>query len=764
MPTPAADTLHTYLPAPLEPAAVLDDPLEQDCFTRPVLGPAGQRWAESALQLSGLYCAACSGIIEAALLRVSGVQRAQVSAASERATVCWDPSRTRPSALISAVRSAGYDAVPDAAAPARLQRLQAQRQALWRLGVAVLCALQVMMLAAPTYFAAPGEISADALHLLNWASWLLTLPVLAFAATPFFAGAWQGLRARRLSMDLPVALGIGITFVASSGASVDPGGVFGSAVYFDSLTMFISFLLGARWLELRTRHHAAEELERSLGRLPETAWLVDEAVGVEQASSDTAVSSQRLRVGDLVRVPLGQAFPADGLVHEGMTQANEALLSGESAPVDKPCGAAVLAGSVNLGAPVLVRVQRVGSDTRLRAIQALMHSALAQRPATARLADRWAAPFLWAVLLLAAAAAALWSVIDPPRALWVAVSVLIVTCPCALSLAAPATLVAAVRGMARRGVRVQRLDAIEALAGATHFFFDKTGTLTEDHLQWRGTELTQAGRSRWADPSLALDMAASLAVWSAHPVARALGEQAHATRRWWGVHEEPGLGLRAVDEHGRPWRLGSARWAGVGADPRGSSQPQVWLACEGQALASFTVDEVLREGALQTLQALQQDGVHITLLSGDSAHAVQAVAHRLNVSRVLAAATPQAKLDALAAVQSAGGRVVMVGDGINDAPVMARADVSLAMGQGAFMARGQADAVITSNRLQDLLAARRTAQRAMAIVRQNFVWAAAYNGLCIPLALAGWLPPWAAGLGMALSSLFVVLNAQRAAR
>ena len=518
--------------------------------------------------------------------------------------------------------------------------------------------------------------------------------------------------------------------------------------------MFISFLLGARWLELRARQQAAETLERALACLPETAWRV----GVD--GQTTAVSVQRLHVGDLVQVPLGQSFPADGLVELGQTQADEALLSGESTPVAKLEGDAVVAGSINVGAPVRVRVQRVGGDTRLETIVSMMRSAMTQRPAAARVADRWAGPFLWAVLLLAAGAAAVWSVVDPSRAVWVAVSVLIVTCPCALSLAAPATLVAAARGLARRGVLVQRLDAIEGLATAQHFFFDKTGTLTEDRLQWAGTRLSAAAHGQSADDLL--QVAASLSRWSSHPAARALGAAApDAVVHWHGVQEHAGLGLLACDASGTEWRLGSARWLGVADALPGE---RLFLARAGQCLAAFRLDEMLRAGAAEAVSALRAQGVAVRLVSGDSVARAQELADRVGIDDVMAQASPEDKLAALAALQSQGQRVVMVGDGINDAPVLARADVSLAMGQGALVSRSHADAVITSNLLQDVVRARATAQRALAILRQNFLWAAAYNGLCIPLALAGWLPPWAAGLGMAGSSLFVVLNALRAAR
>ena len=738
--------------APAAPG-VVDDPLELGRFTSWVRDATGQTMGESALQVSGMYCAACSSVIEQALMQVPGVVSASVSAAGQRATVRWNPAVTRASALIDAIRSAGYDAVPDAAAPARDLRRAEHRAAIWRLFVASFCAMQVMMFATPSYVSGPGELAPDMRQLLNWGGWLVTLPVLWFSAGPFFVGAWRGLRQRRIVMNVPVALGIAVTFIASTGATFDPTGVFGQEVYFDSLTMFVSFLLAGRFVELRARHRAVASLEGALARLPETAQRIADDGSVHD------VSVQRLQVGDRVRVSVGQAFPADGTLLEGSTQADEALLTGESAAVDKSPGAAVVGGTTNLLAPVLMRIERVGADTRFEAIVSMMRGAMSQRPAMARLADRWSGPFLWTVLLLAAGAAAVWSVIDPSRAVWVAVSVLIVTCPCALSLAAPATLVAAAGGLARRGVVVQRLDALESLAGARHLFIDKTGTLTEEHPVLADVVVLAPGM---AEGKLRA-RAASLAAWSQHPLSRALVAGLPAAQHAWTVvSEAPGQGMSAVDEQGAEWRLGSAVWAGATA----RDDVQVWLSRAGRPLAGFVFDETLRPGAAEAVGALRADGLRVTLLSGDAPVRARRLSLRLGLPEVdvIGGASPEDKLAAVAAAQQRGERVVMVGDGINDAPVLARADVSMAMGQGALVARTQADAVIASNRPLDVMQARRTAKRAVSVVRQNLIWAAAYNATCIPLALAGWLPPWAAGLGMAGSSLFVVLNALRAGR
>jgi len=748
-------------------ASVLDDPLEQQRFTRWSTERDGQRVAESTLRLSGMYCAACAGIIEQALVGVEGVRRATVSAAGQRAAVRWDPQRTRPSELVAAIRRAGYDAAPDAAAPARELRRAEGRLALWRLFVAAFCMMQVMMLATPSYVAGPGELEPDLAKLLNWSSWVLSLPVLMFSAAPFFRGMWASLRSRRIGMDVPVAIGIAVTFVASTGATFDPGGIFGHEVYFDSLTMFVSFLLAARYLELHARQRAERALEAALESMPQLATRLLDGGGSEQ------VSILRLQPGDRVQVALGQAFPADGRVLEGRTRVDEALLTGESTPVARSTGDEVVAGSLNVGAPVTMQVQRVGADTRHEAIVALMREAMSQRPSMARVADRLAAPFLWVVLGLAVAAAAAWSVIDPSRALWVAVSVLIVTCPCALALAVPAALVAAAGGLARKGVLVQRLDALESMARLDRLFIDKTGTLTSQTLQLRQTRLLQPGRGL-STPEGALALAASLAAWSRHPLSQALAAATADAAPWaWSrVEEIAGHGLRALDPQGGTWRLGGRDWAlGPGlhdtaADAQwpGEDASQVWLASDGGGRACFLFDEALRPGAAEAMAALREQGYGLSLLSGDSPARAQRLARQLGLDAAIGGVSPQGKLEQVAAAQVRGERVAMVGDGVNDAPVLARADVSLAMGQGALVARAHADAVLVGNRPMDIVHTLRVARRTMAIVRQNLVWALIYNAACVPLALLGYLPPWAAGLGMATSSVVVVLNALRAAR
>ncbi len=734
----------------------LDDPLNQASFTTFAQGETGIREATSQFRISGMYCAACSGLIENALQGVEGVREARVHSATALALVRWDPQRTRASALVEAVRHAGYDAVPDAAASARAQREAEQRRALWRLFVAGFCMMQVMMYATPAYVSEPGDITPEMLSLLQWASWLLSLPVMLFSAGPFFSGAWNSLRQGRLGMDVPVSVGIAVTFIASSGATFEPGGLFGHEVYFDSLTMFVFFLLGGRWLELRARHKVALSLEAGTARLPDSVERLGDDGRVE------AVAIGRLAAGDRVRVAAGQAFPADGVLIDGRSLADEALLTGESEPVAKQPGDEVVAGSLNLRAPVVMQVIKVGEDTRQAGIVALMRSALTQRPRLVLQAERIAGPFLWAVLALAAAAAAAWSIIDPSRAVWVAVSVLIVTCPCALSLAAPSALLAATGGLARRGVLLQRIEALEGLAGVDTVVFDKTGTLTLDRLELAETRVLghEGSDSEW------LARAASLAALSTHPASQALVRAAGETGAagaWHDVEEHAGQGIEGVAVDGTRWRLGRREW--VAPDPGDEQVPPAALCLGvcGRVQAAFVLQERVREDAPAALGALRAQGLKLAMLSGDAPARAQALGQRLGIDEVRGGATPADKLAAVAAWQAQGRRVAMVGDGLNDAPVLARADVSFAFAHGSAVARSGADVVLLGDRLGDVALARTQALRSLRVIRQNLAWAAIYNAACVPLALAGWLPPWAAGIGMASSSLFVVLNALRVA-
>lgn len=742
--------------------AVLDDRAGWESFSRPGQPlDTGACW-ESHVAIDGMHCATCSLTVEQALLAVPGVREASVNGASQMARVVWAEGATRPSQWFAAVARAGYRALPATDLAQREVRARAQRQMLWRWLVAGFCMMQVMMYAFPAYVAEPGDMTADAEQLLRWASWVLTLPVMLFSCQPFFASAWRDLRQRTVGMDVPVALGILIAFGASTAATFDRTGPWGAEVWYDSLTMLVFFLLSGRMLEQRLRDRTAGSLDALSRRLPDS---------VERRCADGSyerVAVRRLAVGDVVRVMPGEAFPADGTVLDGATTVDEALLTGESQPLARGAGAAVIAGSHNLTSAVQMKIERIGPDTRYAGIVALMGEAAAGKPRLAQLADRIARPFLVGVLVATAASAAWWWQTDPAHAISVAIAVLIVTCPCALSLATPAATLAAAGALARRGVLVRRLQALETCTTIDTMVFDKTGTLTVDRMSVSAVH-TRDG----ADAAQVLQLAAALATHSLHPASRAIVAHAGAMvlPAASGVQEIHGSGLRGrvgtetgAHSAGQSLRLGSAALCDAPAQPRADGVLQVHLADARGWLATFELDETIRPDALDAMGALRAMGLRLQLLSGDRMQHVARLAWRVRINNAFGDRTPQGKLDHVRALQQRGHRVAMVGDGINDAPVLACADLSVTLGQAAPLTQSRADVVIPGGQLAAVAALMLHARRTRIVVRQNLLWAAVYNAVCVPLAVLGLMPPWLAGLGMAASSLCVVLNSARLAR
>jgi Cu2+-exporting ATPase len=727
----------------------LDAGAEWPTFSTPVGDEPFYVW-ESRIRIEGMHCASCVFAIEKAVKSVNGVLSVHVNAASGRSLIKWSAKKTKPSAWMRAISEAGYRAFPQTSVD--IESRKQQRLLMWRWLVAGLCMMQIMMYAMPTYVAEPGEMTPDIERLLRWASWVLTLPVLLFSSAPFFTNAVNDIKQHRISMDFPVALGILISFCVSSVATFEPNGWWGREVYFDSLTMLVFFLLTGRWLEARLRDRTAGALDSLMCRLPSSI----ERRNLDGSFSRVAIRS--LQSDDVIRVYPGEAFPADGKIISGNTNADEALLTGESRPVSKELGAKVIAGSHNLVSAVTVQVEGVGAATQYAQIVALMERVAVDKPRLAQLADRIAKPFLWLVMLAAAISAALLWQQNHGHALMAAVAVLIVTCPCALSLATPAAMLTSAGALARKGILVRRLQALEALATTDTIIFDKTGTLTKDNIY-----IFNISTALELSANQALQLAASIAQYSLHPVARTLLNA-------WGkselvavseVQEHSGLGLSANTPIGQV-RLGSARYCAIEVEEKGATQ--VHLSNAHGWLATFNLQEEVRADAKAVIHELQKANFNVLMLSGDRLASAEKVARQVGIRQVFADCTPQQKLEHLQTLQRQGRKVVMVGDGLNDGPVLAGANVSVAMGQAVPLAQAQSDFVVLSGQLSVLPALIYKARKTMRVVKQNLLWAAVYNAACVPLAVVGYLPAWLAGLGMAASSLLVILNAARLTR
>ncbi len=749
------------------PLTLLDDPQEWSTFSH-LVRMQSHVW-QSSVVFEGMHCAACAIAIEDALRKVSGVGAVQISGASHRGLIEWSDKQTRPSEWMAAAMNAGYRVVPANDAVAHEHRRSDARQLLWRWGVAGLCMMQVMMYATPAYLSKPGDITPEMVQLLRWASWVLSLPVMFFSSRHFFASAWHELNQSRISMDLPVAIGIGVTFIVSSWGTFEPAGPFGGEVYFDSLTMFVFFLLTGRWLEMRLRHRTAGALEAVMNRLPDSVNRKTSSGQWER------IAIRRLVIGDVIQILPGETIAADGTVLDGLSHVDEALLTGESRPLSRGVGSTVIAASHNLSSPIQVLVTQVGAATRFAQIVALMESASVSKPEIALAADRWAKPFLWFVLLSSLGAAVYGWPQSPAHALMVAVAVLVVTCPCALSLAAPAAMLASAGVLARSGVLVRKLQGLQALASIDTVVFDKTGTLTQDAFA-----LVDVQTREGLGPAQALFWAAALARHSLHPVSRSLSAASRQEaaknqqlEEWESLqvsnmHEIAGEGVEGEISHvSQPnlfvpkgkLRLGSGRFCGVNL----AEAPflRAVLADETGWLATFELQEEIRSDARETVQDFIKQGLHVMLLSGDGDAAVQKVAQAVGITDARGGCSPQDKLTVLQRLQSQGHQVAMVGDGLNDGPVLAGANVSFALGHAAPFAQSKADFVLLGAQLGVLVSVWAHSRLTLRVVHQNLAWAAIYNATCVPLAILGCLPAWLAGLGMALSSLCVVLNALR---
>lgn len=743
------------VPEFLDDLAVFDSPAIQRSFVRAESGEL----REAALILEGITCPACVWLNERYVSGLPGVQEFRVNYATHRATVRWDNEAIALSEILAAIAGIGYRAHPyDPERQQSGQRAE-QKASLRRLTIAGLGTVQVMMLSIALYAGEGLGMDAHTQLLLRWAALLMAGPVLVFGAWPFFRNAWRDLRLRRLGMDVPVAIAIGTGFVASVYATVAQQG----EIYFDSVTMFTFLLLLGRYLELVVRHRAGAAAEALVKLAPARAFRWEGGRAVP-------VAAVELAPGDRVLVKAGDAVPADGVVIEGGTEVDESMMTGESVPVAKAPGDAVVGGTVNRGSAVTMRVERVGQDSALAAILRLLDRAQAEKPRLARVADRVAGWFVAAVLTLASIVFAVWWWLDSTHAFWVTLSVLIVTCPCALSLATPAALTAGTGRLSRLGLLATRGHAVETLARATHIIFDKTGTLTQGRPGLKQVQMLGG----W-DRSKALEIAAALEAVSEHPFAQAIAEAAQRdgldsrAPTVAGVRTHAGLGVSGTVA-GQAWRIGTLDYAAgcYGAAPPALGEgwaglSPVLLANASGPVALLGFSDTLRADARETVQAFAAAGLQVGILSGDRQSAVDGVARELGVAWAEGGLSPEAKLAAVAALQRDGAVVAMVGDGINDAPVLTGAAVSIAVGEGTHVAQASADLVLLSPRLTTLVTGVHVSRRTLRIIRQNLAWAASYNATALPLAAIGLVTPWMAAIGMSLSSLLVVLNAMRLA-
>lgn len=740
--SPNPQTLPTQL---IDELQLYDRPDVQAPFVR-----HDQAFAEATLMIEGITCAACGWLIEGHLRAMPMVAEARLNLSSHRLHVRWADAELPLSKVLAELRKIGYAAHPYQPDKAAERLADENRLALRQLGVAGLLWFQAMMATMATWPEFNIDLSPQMHTILRWVAMFLTTPIVFYSCAPFFKGAMRDLRTRHLTMDVSVSLAIGAAYVAGIWTAISGDG----ELYFDAVGMFALFLLAGRYLERRARERTAAATAHLVKLLPASCLRL----GPDGQSERILLSE--LRLGDVVLVHPGAALPADGKIVEGQSSVDESLLTGEYLPQPRRVGDGVTAGTLNVENPLIVQVTALGHDTRLSAIVRLLERAQSEKPRLAHIADRASQWFLLASLAFAAVIGVLWWQIDPSRAFWVVLAMLVATCPCALSLATPTALTAATGTLHKLGLLLTRGHVLEGLNQIDTVIFDKTGTLTEGRLTLRAVRPLANLSSEDC-----LGLAAALENRSEHPIARAFGRAPVAAEEVAGT---PGLGLEGrVGE--RHLRIGQpafvCRLSGCEVPPM-PDEPGQWLLLGDaqQALAWLVLDDRLRDDAAELIQACKARGWALLLLSGDSSPMVASIAAQLGIDDARGGLLPDDKLAILQRLHGAGRKILVLGDGVNDVPMLAAADISVAMGSATDLAKTSADAVLLSNRLQALVQAFSLARRTRRIIIENLLWAGLYNGLMLPFAALGWITPLWAAIGMSISSLTVVLNALRLTR
>jgi Cu2+-exporting ATPase len=754
--TAPSPTGQQLLPDFIRQTQVYDHPEIQKTFVR----TTGEHQREAALILEGITCAACVWLNERHVAQLPGVLDVQVNYATHRARIRWDDTRIKLSDILQAIHNIGYSAHPYDPQQQQQAFERERRSQIRRIGIAGVLGMQVMVLSIALYVGEWSGMEAGFRSFFRWIGLLLTTPVLLYSGAPFFRGAWRDLRNRSVGMDVPVALGILVAFGGSLHASWTGEG----QVYYDSVVMFIFFLLSSRYFELMARKRSAETMEQLSLALPAMATRITVAGDSEQQD---VIPLTELQPGDTVLIKPGETVPADGTVLNGTSSVSEALLSGESTPISKGPGTHLIGGSINIESPLSLRVEQVGLDTVLAEIVRLLEQAQGEKPAITRLADRVASWFVGTVLVAAAVVGYYWWQQSPDNWLPILVAVLVVTCPCALSLATPTAISAATGTMLGHGLLTIRSHSLESLAHCSHIIFDKTGTLT-----FGKPKIARIQCLSHLDEPTILAIAAVLEQQSEHPAGKAIVTAAAGGKSMTASDYKnyPGAGISArVGD--RQWFIGNTDFITTHTDVASDLIPadnehgtRVLLADARQLHAQFLLHDTLRPEAPAVIKALQDTGKQVLLMSGDNRAAAQHLAGEAGITEVHADMTPADKLQRVQALQQQGAVVVMVGDGINDAPVLAVADVSIVMRDAAHISQASADMVLLSNNLEALTRGILLARKTLGIIKQNLSWAVGYNLVALPAAAFGFVAPWMAAIGMSSSSLLVVLNALRLTR
>lgn len=698
------------------------------------------------LSVNGMSCAACAWLIEKNLQQEPAVHKVQVNSATARCELVWRSEQQPLSSLLQKIAELGYSAMPYVADNEEQHYKNEMHAYMRRLAISGIMSMQVMMLAFGLYFGDFSGMEGQYERYLRWVSLLLTIPVMLYSANPFFMSAYRGLKANELNMDVPITLALLYTFFASVYATVSHTG----DVYYESVCMFVFLLQLGKFFEFRARKQARDATSNLLKILPVSASLWD-----GQQAQQT--SARRLACGQLILVKAGETIPADGHVVEGSSSADESMLTGEYRPVAKTIGDAVLAGSINHDGLLIVSVDKSLTESRLGQIIQLQQQTLHQKPALLEKTDRIARFFVQRLLVIATLTFLVWYVwIDPNRAFWVTLSVMVATCPCALSLATPTAITCGLARLNKQGILVRNQDILEVLPAVDHVFFDKTGTLTHGAFAINRVDLLPSAAKYTYTQEQWLNLAATLELRSEHPIAKAFRFALSAPEQITDCQLTIGGGLAATWQ-GLAITLGSRQFCELDA----SYQAPVYLCVEQAPVLAIWLDDQLRPEVQALVATLHQRKVRVSLLTGDHSKHAEAVADQLAITQLFKGCSPEQKVEAIQQAVAAGDKVMMIGDGINDSPCFQAAHVSVALDSGSDLSKNSADVVLLHNNLQALVQLIDGAKAAKAKIRQNLGWAFGYNLIIVPLAVCGYVSPYVAVIGMSVSSILVVSNSLR---
>ncbi len=730
------------VPEQLVKNKLLDDSVLQNEFTFTT-----EDYKEAILTVDGISCAACAWLIEMQLSKVKGVISISVNATTQRATLRWQDEVIKLSEVLSTIEKIGYHSLPFKASDIEENNKKQAKVFIKRLGISGILMMQVMMIATGLYFGAFADMAEHNQIYFRWTSFILTIPVVTYGAFPFYSGAINALKIKRLSMDVPVSIAISLAFTASAWATITQQG----EVYFESVSMFTFLLLIGKFLEFRARSRAAEVSANLLKLMPMTATkLVN--------NQEEYIAARNLQAKDLVIIKPGETVPADGVIISGSSQLNEAMLSGEQLPISKSTGEQVLAGTVNGDGNITVEVKKANEHSFLSQLIRLSESSQSHKPKLAKLSDKIAQYFVAVILVTAICTAIYWQQHLPKEAFWITLSVLVATCPCALSLATPTALTCATTRLNKDGIMIKSAHVMETIPALTSIAFDKTGTLTLGEFTIDTVKIVNGEH----DKDNVLAIAAALESHSEHPLAKPFAQYRNFNFVVESIEVVPGAGV-CGQISGKNYKIGKPSWLLSDAQLSDFHTYQCVLLENDILIAAFSLSDQIRPDAQTLINYLKTSNIETMMLSGDSLSGCQSVVDVLPIDSVQCALSAKEKMKIIQNHQQTN-TVAMVGDGVNDAPVFGAAHVSIAMGSGTDIAKSGADVILLNNQLSTIKTLKTVAEKTKRIIWQNYLWAFGYNAIILPLAVSGYITPYMAVIGMSASSILVITNSLRLLR